>query len=210
MTATLEDRPATEVRHGELRAWVEHLDVPKGLRIEIIRGTIMMSPTPSFKHGAIVRRLYDQLAPQLAEDMVAQPVYSIAAPDNGDDFCWPDLVVVPAAIEEEEGWLLSADTVELVVEVVSPNNPANDTVVKPEEYARWSVPMYLMIDPRNGTVRLHWDPAPDGYRTRTDIAFGETLTLQGPLKDIEIDTSDFPTYEKKERGSAAKPPKPES
>ncbi|WP_393915909.1 Uma2 family endonuclease [Halostreptopolyspora alba] len=196
MTATMEDRPVAAVRHGELRAWVEQLDVPEGYRTEIIRGTIVMSPTPSVKHAAVVRRLYDQLAPQLPETVVALQVVSVAAPDSDDDYCWPDLAVLPVAVEEEDDWLVPADTVELVVEVVSPSNATSDTVVKPGEYARWSIPMYLVIDPRNGTMRLHWDPAPDGHRTRRDIAFGETLALQGTLKDVEIDTSDFPRYEK--------------
>lgn len=210
MTATLEDRPATAIRHGELRAWVERLDLPEGYRTEIIRGTIVMSPTPSVKHAAVVRRLNKQLEEQLPETLVPLQVVSIAAPDDDDDYCGPDLVVVPATVEEDEDWLVPADEVELVAEVVSPNNAANDTVVKPGEYARWAIPQYLLIDPRKAAMRLHWDPAPDGYRSRTDLAFGEPLILQESLKDIEIDTGDFPTYEKKGHGNATNPPRSES
>ncbi|MFC7328786.1 Uma2 family endonuclease [Marinactinospora rubrisoli] len=197
MNAAVHERPvhvrSEELRTG-LRELAAHLDVPKGFRTEIVRGTITISPTPSVKLGAIVRRIYDQVAPQLSGDSVALQVVSIASPFNGDDYMAPDLAVVPASVEEEEGWLLSADAVDLVMEVVSPNNALNDTVIESEEYASWGIPLYLLIDPRKGTVRLHWDPAKNAYRAHQDIEFGEILELSGPLKGIEIDTSDLPRY----------------
>ncbi|WP_158562890.1 Uma2 family endonuclease [Marinitenerispora sediminis] len=196
MTAAVQERPlhvqSEEPRTG-LRELVDHLDVPKGFRTEIIRGTIVMSPVPSFKHGDTVHQIQEQVSAQLTEDRIARQMYAVASPDS-DDYSIPDLVVVPEPVRKEEGWLVPADAVDMVVEVVSPNNPTNDTVVKPEEYASWGIPLYLLVDPRKGTVRLHWDPAKNAYRAHQDIEFGETLELSGPLKGIEIDTSDLPRY----------------
>ncbi|WP_052745623.1 Uma2 family endonuclease [Allosalinactinospora lopnorensis] len=195
MPATLEDRPAAAPRHGGLRAWVEHLDVPEGFRAEIIRGTIVMSPVPSFKHGDIVHQIQEQLSGRL-DNRIARQMYAVASPLDPDDYSVPDLAIVPEEVRREEGWLVPADAVDLVVEVVSPTNATNDTTVKPLDYAEWGIPQYLLVDPRTGAIRLHWDSDGRKYRAQQNIEFGEPLTLQVPLKDIEIDTSDFPRYEK--------------
>lgn len=191
MTATPHEPSAHPV---SMRAIVERLPVPEGIRVEILGGTIVMSPAPSFKHGAIVRRLYDQMRAQLPVDRVAQQGYAIDSPGDQDDYVIPDLMVVPAACENEEGWLLPTDAADLVAEVASNGNRANDTVVKVAEYASWRVPIYLLIDPGDGTVTVHYDPEDGEYRTRHRARFGERIELPKPLADVAIDTSAFPRY----------------
>lgn len=193
MTAVLEESSDTRLFPFSLRELADHLDVPEGFKVEVVEGTIVMSPTPSKKHGAVVRRLDRQLIPQLPEDRVAEQNYSIEALE-GEDFASPDLLVVPVAVEEEDGWLVEPDAVDCVVEVVSPSNHTNDTKVKPSLYARWRIPVYLIIDPRNGTTRVYWDPQGGEYRAHHDTEFGDEVVLPEPLKDVRIDTSVFPRY----------------
>ncbi|MFV2197765.1 Uma2 family endonuclease [Nocardiopsis sp. LOL_012] len=113
---------------------------------------------------------------------------------EGEDFASPDLLIVPVEVEEEDGWLVDPDNVDCVVEVVSPSNHSNDTKVKPSLYTRWRVPLCLLIDPREGTVRVYWDPRGGEYRAHHDTVFGEEVVLPKPLKDVRIDTGVFPRY----------------
>ncbi|WP_158613015.1 Uma2 family endonuclease [Nocardiopsis sp. Huas11] len=193
MTAVLEESSDTRLSPFSLRELADSLDTPPGVKVEVIEGAIVMSPTPSKRHAGVLRRLYDQLARQLPEDRVAEQVCSVEAPE-GEDFASPDLLIVPVAVEEEDGWLVEPGAVDCVVEVVSPSNHTNDTKVKPSLYARWGIPVYLLIDPRDGTTRLYWDPQGGGYRAHHDAEFGDEVVLPEPLKDVRIDTSVFPRY----------------
>ncbi|WP_158070325.1 Uma2 family endonuclease [Nocardiopsis sp. CNR-923] len=130
---------------------------------------------------------------QLPHDRSTAQVCSVEAPD-GEDYAIPDLMVLPDVLMDDDGWLVSPDDVDCVVEVVSPGNAANDTKVKPSLYARWRIPLYLIIDPRNATTRLYWDPKGGEYQARHDAGFGTDVVLPEPLKDVRIDTSVFPRY----------------
>ncbi|MBB6169972.1 Uma2 family endonuclease [Nocardiopsis mwathae] len=191
MALSLPDRRTTA---GSLRRLVEEAPTPRGFRVEIIRGRIVMSPTPSFKHGGTVRRIGQQLLAQLDENRIAQQMYSIASPIDADDYTSPGLVVVPAAVEDEDGWLLDADAVDLTVEVASPGNANCDFTDKLEEYAAWHIPVYLLVDPRKGGVFVYSDPAKGRYRTTHEAGFGEVIELPGPLDGIRIETADFRMY----------------
>ncbi|MBB4929412.1 Uma2 family endonuclease [Lipingzhangella halophila] len=191
MSINLPDR---SVEAGSLRRQVEEAPDPKGFRVEIIRGKVVMSPTPSFKHGGIVRRIEQQLLAQLDEGRIAQQMYSIASPIDADDYCSPDLVVVPAEVEDEDGWLLDADAVDLTVEVASPGNASCDLTDKLGEYAAWQIPVYLLADPRKGDILVHSDPLDGKYRTTHEARFGDVVDLPAPLQGLRVDTSGFRRY----------------
>jgi Uma2 family endonuclease len=176
-----------------MRALAAALDLPEGIGVEVVEGAVVVVPPRPKRHGAVVRRLADQLAGQLPEDRVALRACSVGARER-EDFASPDLLIVPVAVEEEDGWLVEPDAVDCVVEVVSPSNHTNDTKVKPSLYSRWRIPVYLLIDPRNGTTRVYWDPRGGEYRAHHDTVFGDEVVLPEPLKDVRIDTSVFPRY----------------
>ncbi|CAM3843634.1 Uma2 family endonuclease [Nocardiopsis rhodophaea] len=191
MAISLPDRHTTA---GSLRRQVEEAPAPRGFRVEIIKGRIVMSPTPSFKHGGIVRRIEQQLLAQLDEGRIAQQMYSIASPIDADDYTSPGLVVVPAAVEDDDGWLLDSDVVDLTVEVASPGNANSDFTDKLEEYASWHIPVYLLVDPRKGDIFVYSDPGNGRYRTTHEARFGEAIELPSPLDDIRIETTGFRRY----------------
>ncbi|MFI6578317.1 Uma2 family endonuclease [Nocardiopsis sp. NPDC050513] len=193
MTAILEKSSDARPAPVSLRDLADHLDVPPGFRVEVLEGAIVMSPTPSRKHAGVLSRLTVQLVEQLPHDRSMAQVCSVEAPD-GEDYAIPDLMIIPDVLMDDDGWLVSPDDVDCVVEVVSPGNAANDTKVKPSLYARWRIPLYLIIDPRNATTRLYWDPKDGEYQARHDSGFGTDVVLPEPLKDVRIDTSVFPRY----------------
>ena len=179
---------------SSLRDLAARLSEIQGLRVEIIGGNILVSPTPSFKHGKIVLQLIRQLDPQLPADRMPQPSYSVESVEDDEDYCSPDLMIVPEELGDEEGWLAPADIVDMAVEVVSKGNVPADTTLKPRAYARWGIPIYLMIDPRNGDIVLYSDPVDGRYRGRHDYTFGDTVTLPAPLAGISIESKEFPRY----------------
>nr|WP_242677204.1 Uma2 family endonuclease [Streptomonospora litoralis] len=154
-----------------------------------------MSPTPSFKHGGIITRIQQQIFAQIDPSRWPQQAFSVASLDDEDDYCSPDLVVVPRSLEDESGWLLDPDVVDLVVEVASPSNAAIDSTEKLDSYAEWRIPIYLLIDPRKGDVFVYSDPVDGGYRTTHSTRFGDTVELPAPLAGMRIDTSGFRTYD---------------
>lgn len=191
VTVTL---PPRSVSHDSLRELAERMDELPGYYVEIIGGALVVSPTPSKKHNGIVLAVQRQLMPQLPEGKEPHPVSSVEG-DESDDYCSPDLIVVPAEQDYEEGWLYSADLVDFALEVVSKGNSATDTQVKPGEYARWGIPIFLLVDPRDGSMVLHSDPVDGAYQAMHRMRFGDTVTLPGPLKDVRIETADFPRYD---------------
>ena len=47
---------------------------------------------------------------------------------------------------------------DLVIEVISPDNPARDTVDKFQEYARAGIPEYWLVDPRDNSLAVYTLP----------------------------------------------------
>lgn len=178
-----------------LRRAAELLEDFEGYRTEIIGGTLMMSPTPRYKHARILNRIHDQLLVGLPEDFEDFQVGSITSPQAGEDYATPDLVVLPSEWGESDEWLAPADLVELVVEVVSKSNPTSDTIDKVAWYANAHIPLYLLVDPRNGTWKLYATPADGRYRSCVEGDFKESIDLPQPF-GFSLSTDDFKTYDR--------------
>lgn len=99
----------------------------------------------------------------------------------------PDLMVFAEETLEGDGPALLPHEVLLVVEIVSKSNPENDHHGKVRDYAAMGIPLYLLVDPREGTGIVHDEP---GYTSRKEFAFGDTITV-GPWS---IDTGVLRTY----------------
>ncbi len=84
----------------------------------------------------------------------------------------PDLVALAAADDprREDRFWRGAD---LVVEVVSPDDPERDLVVKRREYAEAGITEYWIVDPRTETITVL---ALDGSRYREHGRFGRGET----------------------------------
>lgn len=179
-----------------LRAVAEHMAgmLPAGYRVEILGGSIVVSPTPSNKHNLTIRRIMLQLEEQLPEDKVTVQVTSVGEPGEDDDYAIPDLVVLPAEAEDDDEWLNAPDVADFVLEVVSKGNSKTDTHVKPGEYAGWGIPIYLLVDPRKGTLVCYSDPHDGAYQAVHRMAFGGTVVLPEPLEGIRIHTDKLRRY----------------
>ncbi|WP_369690313.1 hypothetical protein [Nocardia miyunensis] len=79
-------------------------------------GKLVTSPTPRGKHAGTIRRLRHQLEAQMPPGLAAYQVSSIALPDDDDDYCTPDLVVLPDSWDIDDEWLADPADVESAVE----------------------------------------------------------------------------------------------
>ncbi len=185
--------PPIPVRRGHLREAAEQLEQITGARVEIIGGTLVMSPSPSGKHAGIIIDLRDAIRPGLEAAHEAFENVSVPMPGDPDDYATPDLTIGPRAFKDEDGWLLDADAVELAVEVISPNERLKGTNEKTAWYAAARVSRLLQIDPRMGRWSLFTRPGEGEYNGVIHGKYGESVPLP-PEWGGELMTTALPVY----------------
>ncbi|MFJ7246511.1 Uma2 family endonuclease [Kitasatospora sp. NPDC098652] len=169
---------------------LERLEIPEGVRVEIIFGEILLSPSSDLATNLIVASLLDQIPYGKWHGLTKQ---SLSFPgDVGEP--QPDLVVFERGPVEE----LPAAAVTLVVEVVTKPSALRDHRTKRELYAQGGIPAYLIVDPLKAVCVLLTEPTrasvsglPD-YTVMRTVKFGEPIPVD--LLDVTLDTSEFQAY----------------
>lgn len=175
-----------------LRKAAEAAEEASGLRAEIIRGVLMMSPTPRGKHAGIINDLYDQLRPVLPPHLRPFQVSSVPMPGDPDDYATPDLLICDSGFGDSDEWLADPGDAELVIEVVSKGNSLKDTRDMVAWYADAGIPAYLLIDPRDGTWTLYGVPREGEYQARRRGQYGEDVELTA--LGVKVTTSGLARY----------------
>lgn len=142
----------------------EYLALDTNHLIEFSHGIVEVLPIPSDKHQSIVGYLYTVLlvfARQIQGKVLFSPLRVRLWPGKIRE---PDLIFLASATDprrQNQLWT-GAD---LVVEVISPDDPDRDLVTKRREYAQAGIPEYWIVDPRTETILvLHLDGASYGER----------------------------------------------
>lgn len=187
MTA-VEDRPTTT---GIVQLF-ESLTVPEGVRVELLRGEIVMMAAPDVVHNDIVEAVQDQIPRSRWRRLQTQHVTLHREASRPQ----PDLVVIERGVGPRQGDLIPVEIVTMVVEVVSKTSVERDYGVKRLIYAAAHIPAYLVIDPVMGQCVFFTEPVGEGdqadYRGRRITKFGDRTPLE-PL-DLDLDTHEFETY----------------
>ncbi|WP_042365562.1 Uma2 family endonuclease [Streptacidiphilus neutrinimicus] len=178
------------VTYAKLREVARQLPrIPGAGRVEIAHGGIVMMLPPVHRHELAVLRLSRQLDEQLPDthpEHVVQAGAPLEDPGLGR-LRRPDLMVFrEGALEEDPPSVPPADVL-LTVEVVSKSNPENAYEEKVRDYAAMGIPLYLLVDPRDGTGIVHAQPR---YASRERFVFGDAIKV-GPW---QLDTSVLLTY----------------
>ncbi|MFH0518253.1 Uma2 family endonuclease [Streptomyces sp. M41] len=187
MTA-VDDRPMTT---GMVKIF-EELEPPEGVKMELLRGVIVMMASPDIVHNMIVADVQDQIPRQHWSRLQTQDVDIL---DEASEPV-PDLVVVARDALPDSGRLLPSKLVTMVVEVVSKSSVHQDYVVKRSIYAAGKIPAYLILDPIMAHCVLLTKPAGQGedadYLSQEIIKFGDPVPLEN--LGLELDTSEFGTF----------------
>ncbi len=120
---------------------------------ELVEGRLLMSPSPGPRHNLAGSELWLQVRVQLPPHLRAVQDIDIdlglAAPRAPGSVRRPDLIVTTRQAlrrVEDEGGVIRASEVLLVVEILSPGSVRTDQIVKRGEYADAGIPNYWIVN----------------------------------------------------------------
>ena len=156
----------------------DYLALDTNRLVEFSHGRIEVLPMPSDKHQAIIGFLYVlflDFAHRIGGSIRMAPLRLRLWPEKIRE---PDLLFLADADDprRQDDFWTGAD---LVVEVVSPDDPRRDLVTKRFEYARAGIPEYWIVDPRSETITVLHLRAGDEENTYVEagrFGRGETAT----------------------------------
>lgn len=127
----------------------DHINRP----VEYADGYLEVLPMPTDNHQAILQYLlyaWHALLVQIGGVVRCAPL-RLRLPSGR--YREPDLLILRSAKDPRRGnaWWKGAD---LVVEIVSPDDPERDYVTKRQEYAQAGIPEYWIVDPEHETITI--------------------------------------------------------
>ena len=157
-------------------AWSEHeyLALNASRLVEFSHGRLEVLPMPSDRHQAIVGFIYMvflAVVQQIGGAIRFAPLRLRLWPGK---FREPDIMLLRQADDSRrhDNYWTGAD---LVIEVVSEDDPERDLITKRLEYAQARIPEYWIVDPRNNAiVILHLAGA--SYEVHGQYGVGESAT----------------------------------
>lgn len=186
-----------DVTGTDLRQLADHLLETK--RVEYVDdGVLLIMNPPAPQHREVVRLLVEAIV--IAAATKATPVrwrvdsenFQWELPDQSRRFYIPDIVVrhPDAAAPEDQ-----REAIVLIAEVTSPasaDTVYNDRVVKPVQYAKAGVPLYLLVDQERTAWTLFGLGDKPGYQILAAGKYGESVPLPPPL-GFSIPTTEWPS-----------------
>jgi Uma2 family endonuclease len=169
-----------------------------GNRYEVIDGVLYATGIPSYFHQWIVRQTALLLMAQIDDIGIGETTWApIGLFMPGRDPVQPDIVV----IRREDLGIVHDGRIHgvpaLLVEVLSPSNASQDTLIKRRAYARARVPEYWIVRPaqRDVLVCSRPDAALGDYTDSTLIPpdgdlISPTLPFRAAVADLFADATD--------------------
>lgn len=133
----------------------DYLRLDDDIRYEVLEGSLMMVPAPSWRHQDVLKRLFralDRFVEGASLGVVQFAPLDVVLSDH--NVTQPDLLFISKGrmdVIRERGVFGAPD---LVVEVISPNEPARDRVAKRKIYAEHGVREYWIVDPVRKSVEV--------------------------------------------------------
>ena len=153
----------------------EYLALDTNHLTEFSHGRMEVLPLPTFSHQRLVALLYRLLSGFVEERGLGVVMFAPLRIQLGQGkFREPDLVFMAAEHADrlgEQFW----QGADLVMEIVSPNDPERDKVTKRREYAQAGIPEYWIVDPADASVTVLTLRGRD-YALHGEFVAGETAT----------------------------------
>lgn len=167
----------------------DYMKLPDDVRVELIDGEFLVSPSPREPHQRIAMNLGYALRAYVQANRLGR-VY--AAPFDvhlpSGDVVQPDVLFVSNANRKIiQDWVRGAP--DLVIEIISPEAPERDRIVKRDLYARNGVKEYWLVDDASKSVEVlkleESGFAPHGYFELHDMLESPLLPgLHLPTRDV--------------------------
>ena len=155
----------------------DYLDLATNHLVEFSQGVIEVLPMPSQHHQFCVAYLYRALFAFLLSNQLGEVVFAPLKIKLWEGkFREPDILFMLKENKHKRGETFwhGAD---LVMEVVSPDDPKRDTEVKRLEYAKAGIPEYWLVNPINETITVFMLPTgADVYEIHGEFSKGAIAT----------------------------------
>ncbi|GAA3015227.1 hypothetical protein GCM10020229_28040 [Kitasatospora albolonga] len=179
-------------RHAQLLKYARSLAPPAGWKTEVSGDAIIIAAGPSVIHQRNLLLVREQFDAHRPADLMPSENTDLASPNVGK-LRNPDLTYIPVSVVELGGNDVPAELAAIAVEIVSPSNPENDLVGKVRDYPLMGIRVYLLIDPREGTVALYSEPGGGVYHRRWTGKFGDAVPVPEPF-GFELGTAELIRY----------------
>lgn len=141
-------------------------------RVELIEGELIAMSPVGGPHIMSIIRLNRLLVRAVGDQALVSIQSSIRLDDHNEPE--PDIALLRHTYDASDGLPPLAPDILLLIEVAS-TSLRYDRTVKAALYAQHDIGEYWIVDLEARLIRLHRDPAPDGYRTLRAATAGETL-----------------------------------
>lgn len=139
--------------------------LPDDVHLQILDGSLLVSPSPTSLHQRAAHQLADQLLERMPAELDVQLAPGVQVKVS---YLEPDVAVVRTAVADRNVKRFQADDVLLVVEVISPSNAGLDRREKPVRYAEAGIPHFWRVE-------IEGDRSP--YVVRYGLVGGEYVEL---------------------------------
>lgn len=169
-------------------SWEDYLALPQHPHAEWVDGEVVVTPSASFAHQRVSRRVANLLEAHLPRLFVVEAV-NLRLPGNRVRI--PDIVVVP---DGDHGVFVETTPV-LVVEILSSSTRGEDMMRKGPEYAAAGIEQYWLVDlddrwlEVSANVDGRWELVArvDEHRPTGEVVVGEHGTVPLDLAHL-LDT----------------------
>ncbi|MDX2555861.1 Uma2 family endonuclease [Streptomyces stelliscabiei] len=169
---------------------LEKMPVPEGYKVEIVEGTIYMSPQRD-AHWQTIRRIVRELDNHFGDDVHVVSDVRIDFPGPLNGYC-PDVAKLRDDAEKDARDHWRYEDIEFIAEVISTDTARNDYGPKKTAYALAEVPVYLIADPCVGKCRLFTQPKDGDYISDLSITYGGDVDMTTTLLGLVLPTATFP------------------
>lgn len=163
--------------------WTEadYLELPPGPpKIELVEGSLLVSPSARRTHQRMMRRLANLLEARAPEDLAVEVELNVRV--------GPDKILIPDVVATYEqggdGLVHMPAEVLLVAEVLSPSNAGREWVLKNHLYAKAGIPWYLLVEADEEIPTLILQHLEGGCYVEVGRAQAEPLDLPEPFGAI--------------------------
>ena len=132
----------------------DYFALPGNRLVELVRGHVEVLPVPSMLHQFIARLVFLQMN-EFVDRANLGIVMSAPTKVRIDDrhYREPDVLFIAARNRhrrQEQFW----ETIDLAVEIISPDDPERDLNDKRLDYAAAGISEYWIIDPRDDSIKV--------------------------------------------------------